>query len=211
MRTPDNHRNLTSSDGGESFTLPGAELLYCANFLSHSEADASLLKLGVEVPWTQHRIRLVGRFIDSPRLSSWHGDAGARYRYSGSVYEPLGWTPTLGHLREMLQIKLNERFNSVLCNRYRDGRDSMGWHADDEPELGSTPVIASVSLGATRRFDLKRRDRVGRSVKLELTNGSLLVMRGATQSHWLHQLPKTNAEVGERINLTFRLIVKPSA
>jgi len=140
------------------------------------------------------------------RLSSWIGDADAVYTYSRTRFEPRPWTPTLIALRAELADRYGLRFNSVLANLYRDGRDSMGWHSDDEPELGAEPVIASLSFGATRRFRLRSRTTREVALTIGLAHGSLLAMRGATQRLYQHDLPKAPKEEGARINLTFRWI-----
>ncbi len=190
--------------------LPGASLRWQADFLSCAEADALLARLMEEIAWEQHHVRLFGRVLPAPRLSCWIGDSGASYTYSAMRFEPRCWTPTLGVLRDRLNDLLGAGFNSVLANRYRSGADGMGWHADDEPELGPQPLIASLSLGASRRFLLRSRDR-SRRAELLLSHGSLLVMDGDTQSLTQHSLPKTARAVGERINLTFRRILAPAA
>jgi len=170
------------------------------------EAAARLFEqLRTSLPWRQERLTIFGREHAVPRLVAWHGDPGARYRYSGVLHEPAAWTDALLEIRARVEALSGQRYNSVLANLYRDGRDGMGWHADDEPELGRDPVIASVSLGATRRFRLKHRAS-GETRALELGDGSLLVMAGALQHHWLHSLAKTARAVGPRINLTFREI-----
>jgi alkylated DNA repair dioxygenase AlkB len=197
---------LPLSGDGPDAALPGAALVYRPAWLPMAEADALLEDLGRTLPWSVHRIRLFGRDVDSPRLSAWIGDADAVYRYSGADFVPHPWTPALSALRLRLQDELDVRFNSVLANLYRDGRDAMGWHSDDEPELGPRPVIASVSLGGVRRFLLKhRQDPALRSV-MELPHGSLLVMAGDTQRCYRHALPRTTKPVAPRINLTFRWI-----
>jgi alkylated DNA repair dioxygenase AlkB len=150
---------------------------------------------------------MFGRWVDSPRLSCWIGDPDARYRYSGQTFEPHPWPQVLLPLRVRLRKELGIDFNSVLANLYRDGRDAMGWHSDDEPELGAEPVIASVSLGAARRFVLRRRDDHTVRNAFLLEPGSLLVMRGSSQRDWQHALPRTAKPVGPRINLTFRHVV----
>jgi alkylated DNA repair dioxygenase AlkB len=188
--------------------LPGAELRFDPHWLGPAEADALYAALLEQVPWEVHRIRMFGREVNSPRLSSWIGDPQAHYRYSGTDFTPHRWPDALRPLRARLQDTLGEAFNSVLANRYRDGRDAMGWHSDAEPELGAEPVIASISLGATRRFALKHRDDAQLRLALELPHGSLLVMSGATQRHYRHALPRTTRAVGERINLTFRRILR---
>lgn len=186
--------------------LEDAELAFDPHWLDAGSAGALLAELRDTIPWEVHRIRLFGREHVSPRLSCWIGDAGASYRYSGAQFQPRPWPPVLRPIRERLAHVLGVGFNSVLANRYRDGRDAMGWHGDDERELGPTPVIASLSLGATRRFVLKHRQHPERKLALDLSPGSLLVMAGTTQRHYRHALPRTAKPVGERINLTFRHI-----
>lgn len=186
--------------------LAGARVSLDPHWLPTDQADALLVALMRAVPWEVHRIRLFGREHASPRLSCWIGDPGARYRYSGTLFEPHPWPPELAAVRERLSEALGSRFNSVLANRYRDGSDTMGWHSDDEPELGPEPLIASLSLGATRRFLLRHRAEPSRRLALELAHGSLLVMSGRTQRFYRHALPRTRRPVGERVNLTFRRI-----
>jgi len=189
--------------------LPDAQLQFDPHWLGPLEADVLMAALGGDVPWGVHRIRIFGREVDSPRLSCWIGDPDARYRYSGTLFEPHPWPDALRPVRERLQDTLGTAFNSVLANLYRDGNDAMGWHSDAEPELGPAPIIASISLGATRRFALKHRDDPSRKLALELPHGSLLVMSGATQRHYRHSLPRTTRPTGTRINLTFRRILTP--
>lgn len=186
--------------------LAGARIALDPHWLPPDEADALRASLVETVPWEVHRIRLFGREHASPRLSCWIGDPGARYCYSGTVFEPRPWPGALASIRDRLSNALGVDFNSVLANRYRHGRDAMGWHSDDEPELGVDPVIASLSLGATRRFLLKHRTDPSQRLALELTHGSLLVMSGPTQRNYRHALPRTARPVGERLNLTFRWI-----
>lgn len=186
--------------------LPDADVRHVAGWLSAAAADALQAQLTEAVPWEVHRIRMFGRWVDSPRLSCWIGDADARYRYSGADFEPRPWPPFLQTLRERLRAQGRGDFNSVLLNRYRSGDDYMGWHSDDEPELGPMPLIASVSLGAARRFLLRRRDDHARKAEYRLGHGDLLLMAGATQRCYQHALPKMARLQGERINLTFRRI-----
>ncbi|KAF1699334.1 alpha-ketoglutarate-dependent dioxygenase AlkB [Pseudoxanthomonas jiangsuensis] len=188
------------------FPLPDAELRLARGWLAPEAAATLMEALLREVPWEVHHVRLFGRQLPSPRLSCWIGDPEASYRYSGSRFQPRPWIPALAALRGRLQDELGQPFNSVLANRYRSGADAMGWHSDDEPELGPRPLIASLSLGATRRFLLRRRDDPGQRLALDLEPGSLLLMGGDTQRHWKHALPRTARPVGERINLTFRQI-----
>ncbi len=186
--------------------LPGAELCLVPGWLDTRTADGLLQVLREQLHWDVHRIRLFGRMVDSPRLSSWIGDPDTSYRYSGTTFDPHPWPDSLLALRCRLSAELATSFNSVLANRYRSGSDSMGWHSDDERELGPTPVIASVSLGATRRFVLKHRDEPSIKAEIALEHGSLLVMRGETQRFYRHCLSRTAKPVAERINLTFRQI-----
>lgn len=202
------HARMLFSNGLQRIDLAGAELWLDRAWLPAEDADALLAALREHVPWEIHRIRMFGREVDSPRLSCWIGDPEATYTYSRTRFAPQPWPAVLAPVRERLRETLREDFNSVLANRYRDGRDRMGWHSDDEPELGPQPVIASVSLGVARRFALKPRGD-GPPLALALPHGSLLVMRGDTQARYRHALPGTARPVGERINLTFRRILPP--
>lgn len=186
--------------------LPNAQLRYHAHWLPPAQADALLAALHDEIPWETHRLRLFGRWHDSPRRSCWIGDADAAYTYSGTRFAPQPWSPTLTELRARAEAACATRFNSVLANLYRDGHDSMGWHSDDEPELGPQPIIASLSLGAERRFLLKARVAGTRAHGLPLAHGSLLVMAGDTQRHYRHALPRSVRVNSARINLTFRWV-----
>ncbi|HEY1141420.1 MAG TPA: alpha-ketoglutarate-dependent dioxygenase AlkB [Lysobacter sp.] len=190
--------------------LPDAQLQFDPHWLGPLQADALLSGLRSDVAWETHRIRIFGREVDSPRLSCWIGDPDARYRYSGTLFEPHPWPDALKPVRERLERTLEVGFNSVLANLYRDGNDAMGWHSDAEPELGPAPVIASISLGATRRFVLKHRNDAARKLAIDLPHGSLLVMSGQTQRHYRHALPRTTRPTGARINLTFRQILAPA-
>ena len=190
--------------------LPLVELSFDPLFLPAAEATALLQQLTAEVPWEQRAIRMFGQQLPQPRLTAWYGDPEARYTYSGLTWEPRPWTPPLLALRHRIEAATQAQFNSVLLNLYRDGRDSMGWHADDEPELGPAPIIASLSLGATRRFRLRPHGgRAQAPFGLDLPAGSLLLMGGSTQQHWQHALPKTSRPVGPRLNLTFRWVQPP--
>lgn len=189
--------------------LPGAELRWYPEWLDPAVAAALCAQLLHEVPWEVHRIRLFGKLVDSPRLSCWIGDADASYRYSGTRFAPHPWPAALLPLRARLAAETGVAFNSVLANRYRDGRDAMGWHSDDERELGAEPLVASLSLGGERRFDLRRKGHTRIEHSLQLAHGSLLVMSGQTQHHWQHQVAKTRKPCAPRLNLTFRLIRTP--
>lgn len=178
---------------------------YRPGWMQPADAGALFECLWRDAPWRQRDIVLFGRSLPQPRLTAWCSDPGIHYRYSGLHLRSEPWLPALLPLREELCGLLGAAFNSVLLNAYRDGRDSMGWHADDEPELGVRPLIASVSLGATRRL-LLRPAAGGPSIGFDLESGSLLVMSGASQSEWRHSVPKVRTTVGPRINLTFRVI-----
>lgn len=190
-----------------TLALPGADVTLDPDWLRSDDADALFAGLLADVRWEVHRIRLFGREVDSPRLSCWIGDPDAAYAYSGLRLQPRPWPPALQRVRDRLQCELGTEFNSVLANLYRDGRDRMGWHSDDERELGPQPLIASLSLGTCRRFVLRHRREVSSRLAIDLPHGSLLVMRGDTQRHYRHALPATAKPVGPRINLTFRRIV----
>lgn len=165
---------------------------------------ATLERLLAEIDWRQDVARIMGRHVALPRLTAWYGEAG--YRYSGIDNPPRPWLPVLLELKAAAEWLAAARFNSVLLNLYRDGRDGMGWHSDDERPLGRDPVIASLSFGATRRFRLKHKSRPDLVLGIDLAPGSCLIMAGPLQHHWRHALPKTARPVGPRVNLTFRLI-----
>lgn len=163
--------------------------------------------------WRQDQIRIAGRTIPVPRLQCWMGAEHCRYAYSNISLEPMPWTPEMSSMRDLVNQVTGAAFNCVLINKYRSGEDSVSWHADDEPELGPSPRIASLSLGATRRFQLKRKVSPemtsaarGERVVISLNSGSLLVMEPGVQENWVHQVAKTKLPVGPRINLTFRTI-----
>jgi alkylated DNA repair dioxygenase AlkB len=176
-------------------------------WIGAEEADAHLAGLIVETPWASRTIRIAGREVREPRLTAWYGDSEAEYTYSGITLQPHPWTPRLAELRARVQTAAASVFNSVLLNYYRDERDSMGLHADKEPELGTNPTIASLSFGASRRFILKPVRVEGEIIELQLTSGSLVVMSGTTQHSWKHGVPKERTPTGARVNLTFRYVV----
>jgi alkylated DNA repair dioxygenase AlkB len=193
----------------EQPTGPGLGLTIIRSAVDVAAADAVFTALRTKVAWRQDHLKMFGNLIPVPRLESWVADEGLDYTYSGIHHEPDPWIDELVELRDLSSSHTGTRFNSVLCNLYRDGSDGVDWHADDEPEFGPMPVIASWSLGATRRFDLRRVDDHSIKVELELHHGDLVIMSGTTQELWRHRVPKTKKPVGERINLTFRLVTKP--
>lgn len=190
----------------ERLNWPDGDFRIAQAFWSRGEADALFEELREGLAWTQHEVVLFGRRVPSPRLSVWYGDPDASYAYSGSRYVPLPWTSTLSAVRSRIEAALDRPFNGVLANLYRDGRDGMGWHRDNERELGMEPSIASTSFGASRRFVLRHRS--GERRELHLEHGSLLLMAGASQRRWQHALPKTAKRCGPRLNLTFRLVAQ---
>ncbi|MCW8193352.1 alpha-ketoglutarate-dependent dioxygenase AlkB [Proteobacteria bacterium 005FR1] len=209
--------DLFQTSSPERISLDAGELVLIRDWLSPLEADNCFHRLRGTTAWEQSTITIAGRKVLIPRLNAWYGDPGMSYRYSGTRFEAFPWTGELAELRSKVQGTADEfcgpvqfAINSALLNLYRDGNDSVGWHADNEAELGPQPQIASLSLGATRRFVLKQRRDKGRRLELELTSGSLLLMLGDLQQHWLHAVPKTRKPVGERINLTFRQVARPA-
>jgi alkylated DNA repair dioxygenase AlkB len=168
---------------------------------SNAEVFARLLE---ETPWRAESVVVYGKRHLQPRLTAWYGDAS--YTYSGLRLDPLPWTPLLAAIRAAVEAACGQRFNSVLLNRYRNERDSMGMHSDDEPELGAQPVIASLSFGTTRTFILRHK-RNKQTIRLALEDGSLLLMSGQLQANWLHGINKSTRSLGERLNLTFRYVV----
>ncbi len=191
--------------------LPDALLDWYPGWLAPGDAEVLFTALLDALPWSCHHLRIFGRIVAAPRLSCWIGDPGTAYAYSGTRFEPHPWPGALLPVRDAASRVAGAQFNSVLANLYRDGRDGMGWHSDDERELGPEPVIASVSLGATRRFSFRHRTQARVGLTLPLPAGSLLLMRGTTQQHYRHALPKTARPAGPRINLTFRRILVDGA
>ena len=179
-------------------------LEYHPGFLQKQLADRYLQQLWDELEWMQKKIVIFGRRRLQPRLIAWYGDSSATYGYSGLSLTPLSWHPELLEIRRQLEEFTSAGFNSVLANAYRDGNDSMGWHRDDESELGPIPLIASVSLGEERRFLVRENGK--RSSGITLGHGSLLIMKGSFQRRFSHSLPKTRRNIGLRINLTYRRV-----
>jgi alkylated DNA repair dioxygenase AlkB len=186
--------------------MADAEVLLFANLFSAQESQRLLDELRLEISWKQEFIRLYGKVHALPRLTAWYGEPDATYSYSGIENKALPWTPTLTEIRHRIERVSHARFNSVLLNLYRDGMDSMAWHADDEPELGANPAIGSVSFGASRPLLMKHRTEKSRKQTVVLDNGSFLLMKGSTQHYWLHSIAKSRRPMGERINLTFRFV-----
>jgi alkylated DNA repair dioxygenase AlkB len=187
--------------------LPDSDIVYYPGFLTKEEADHLMQALRQQVSWRQDDIRVFGKVYPQPRLTALYANNRKPYSYSNITMHPLAFTGELLSIKEKIEILLpGTAFTTCLLNLYRNGRDSNGWHADDEPELGKDPVIASVSLGEERAFHFKHKEDPALKHKMVLEHGSLLVMKGSTQHNWLHQIPKTARTIGDRINLTFRVI-----
>ncbi|QCX02270.1 alpha-ketoglutarate-dependent dioxygenase AlkB [Aggregatimonas sangjinii] len=191
---------------GELLNLPDCEITYVPDFLSAESADAYFKEFRETVTWQQDDIKVFGKVYPQPRLTALYGNNEKPYSYSGIVMQPQRFTPSLIAIKNQIETKTQVEFTTCLLNLYRNGKDSNGWHADNEKELGENPVIASVTLGQERYFHLKHRSKKELKYKILLKHGSLLLMQGETQHHWLHQIPKTARPIGERINLTFRVI-----
>jgi alkylated DNA repair dioxygenase AlkB len=191
----------------QAVPIPGGEVCYQAYLPLPASAETLLQNLIAHVPWRAEDIVVWGKRRAQPRLVAWFADEGQTYTYSGRRMEPLRWTDTLSAIRTRVEDAAKSEFNGVLLNYYRNQNDSMGFHSDDEPELGPRPVIASVSLGERRTFILKHKTRKDlRPVKLPLESGSLLLMKGDTQRNWKHGIDKERRPCGPRVNLTFRRI-----
>jgi alkylated DNA repair dioxygenase AlkB len=188
--------NLAGQDG---------EIYLVKRFYASVDADRIFIRLLNDLAWQEEQIVIVGKRVKVPRLMCWYGDSEAVYQYSGVIHQPLSWTDDLLEIRRQLEQFCQHSFNSVLANQYRDGNDSMGWHADKEKELGINPYIASLNLGDERMFRI-RHNKTKTTLNLNLQHGDLLLMGGALQHHWRHCVPKTAKEKKPRINLTLRRI-----
>lgn len=189
-----------------TFTLPDAVIEYYPNFFDSERSDSFFEKLQHDIPWQQDNITVYGKTHPQPRLTALFGNEGKPYSYSNIVMQPNAWNPLLMFIKNEIEDLVAENFTTVLLNFYRDGKDSNGWHSDNERELGRNPVIASVSFGAERSFHLQHNTIKEQKLKITLEHGSLLLMKGTTQHFWKHQIPKTAKPIGPRINLTFRII-----
>lgn len=198
---------FTSGDNFTLLDLPGAEVKLYPQVFNSDECAAYMSHLAHHYEWRSDQIVLFGKPVEQPRLVTWVADDGIKIRYSGITIDPQPFSPELLAIKAKVEQLAGCQFNSVLCNWYRHGQDSMAWHSDDEKELGPRNTIASVSLGATRKFQFKHKhDRNIGTTSLQLQGGSLLIMAGDTQKNYKHQVPKTTGHVGPRINLTFRLM-----
>lgn len=186
--------------------IENGEFIYFPNFFNKAESNSFFKSLRENILWKQESMNMYGKKIDFPRLTAWYGNNDKPYSFSGITLQPTPWTNDILTIKNKIEPVAKSSFNSVLLNLYRDGNDSISWHTDAEKELGINPIIASVNFGATRKFQL-RHIKTKEKLEIELTHGSLLIMQGELQHFWQHQVPKTSKVIGERINLTFRVII----
>lgn len=190
---------------GNNILPKDGEVLFFPNYFNKADSDRLFKSLTDKILWQQDQIKFFGKMIDLPRLTAWYGENDLPYTYSGIPMKPHSWTPDLLEIKNKIEKEAKVNFSSVLLNLYRDGKDSVAWHCDDEKELGINPVIGSVSFGATRTFKFRHlQDKIVE--KVELTHGSFVLMQGETQHKWEHEIPKTSKTLTPRINLTFRVI-----
>ena len=193
--------------GGMSKGFPESVLKYYPDVFTTEESIELLNNLITTIEWEQRVVSMYGKKIATPRLTAWHGENGKNYSYSGSRFTPIPWTKELLYIKDRIEPRSEAAFNSVLLNYYRDGNDSVAWHSDNETELGTQPVIASVSFGQVRRFDIRRKNDHQQKHSILLENGSLLLMKGGLQQNWEHRIAKSPVSMNARINLTFRIIL----
>lgn len=186
--------------------LPERLLVYRPGFYGMQESMLLLEQLMEATPWKQDNVMMYGKLLKTPRLTAWYGDEHSTYQFTGNKYQPLAWTPLLQQLRRRVEEEAGMQFNSVLLNYYRNGSDSVAWHSDNEPELKRSPIIASLSLGQARRFDIRNKADNSQKHSVMLESGSLLLMKAALQQEWEHRIAKSTRPLGPRINLTFRLV-----
>ncbi len=195
---------ITMSDGQP---MLDGELIIYNNFFTELESEEIFQQLIDSIKWRQDKMKIFGKEVNLPRLTAWYGDTEKSYTYSGITMNPEPWLPILLSIKESIEKVAEAKFNSVLINLYRNGKDYVSWHSDNERELGMNPIIGSVSFGETRRFQFRHKlNKELDKVEINLTNGCLLLMKGSTQNFWQHQIPKTSKQLKNRINLTFRLI-----
>ncbi len=189
-----------------TLSLPDAEIIYYPQFFDKEQADQIYAELLQEIAWQQDNITVFGKTHPQPRLTALYGNEGKPYSYSNIIMQPNPWNTLLQKIKYLIEFRTECQFTTVLLNQYRDGKDSNGWHSDNEKELGTNPIIASLSFGAERVFQLKHNTIADAKKSIVLEHGSLLLMKGSTQHFWKHQIPKTAKPIGNRINLTFRSI-----
>lgn len=199
--------NQSSMQASQVYDLAGSTLSYFPSFLNDDEAWRIFDTLNKDLNWQQPSIFIAGKECLIPRKQVWFGDKSYQYTYSGKSFKAVSWHPEILDIKQAIEGTSNCSFNSALCNLYRDGRDSVSWHSDDEPELGRSPIIASYSIGETRSFQLRHKQNRKQKIQIDLPHNSLLIMGPGTQETWEHQVPKTNKKLDPRINLTFREII----
>lgn len=195
-------------NSSQKLALQGADVVYFPNFIEPKQATLLFQELLEKTPWQQDDIKVFGKVYAQPRLTALYANNGLPYSYSNITMHPHPFTDTLEQLKQKIEETAQTNFTTCLLNLYRDGKDSNGWHADDEKELGSNPSIASISLGTSRVFKLRNKANKTDVHKIILEPGSLLLMQGQTQHHWQHQVPKTTKVITPRINLTFRKVLQ---
>jgi alkylated DNA repair dioxygenase AlkB len=195
------------AEAGQSKGLPNELLEYRPNFLGAGESNTLLDKFIEETPWKQSTQKMWDKEYPTPRLTCWHGDIGTDYSESGKISNPNLWTPELLELKAMVEPLAGIKFNSVLLNYYRDGNDSVAWHSDRESVLGKNPIIASVSFGQVRSFDIRNKTNHTEHYSVRLEHGSFLLMKVGLQEHWEHRIAKSTRPMKARINLTFRVVL----
>lgn len=195
----------TPQNNFDPVKILNGEYIFVSQFFTKQEADNYLEQFSKTIAWKQEEMKMYGKTVKFPRLTSWYGDNDKPYSFSGITLDPHPWTKELLEIKEKIERLSQDIFNSVLLNLYRDGNDSISWHTDAEKELGKNPVIASLNFGAERIFQLRHMETKER-IDISLTHGSLLLMMGELQHYWQHQVPKIKTVKTQRINLTFRAI-----
>ncbi len=193
-------------DAGQSKGLPTELLKYHPAVFNADESQHYLTTFINTITWEQRTISMYGKSMITPRLTAWYGDNGKNYAYSGNKFNPYPWTPELLEIKKRIEPIAGTTFNSVLLNYYRDGNDSVAWHSDNETELGLQPIIASVSFGQVRSFDIRNKENHTEKYSIKLESGSLLLMKGDLQQKWEHRIAKSVSVMKPRVNLTFRII-----
>lgn len=188
----------------ENIPIKGGELILMRDFLSANESEELFIRLNNTIDWKETTIELFGKVHKLQREIAWYGDPGKTYHYSGLTLNPLPWTKDLKELKNKIEDTTGEVFNTVLLNKYRHGNDKVGWHSDHEKEFGRISTIASLSLGASRFFDVRNKWKKQEKFRIDLHSGTLLLMKGEFQHNWEHQVPRQTNIAGIRINLTFR-------
>jgi alkylated DNA repair dioxygenase AlkB len=195
------------AEAGHSKGLPEELLDYRAGFIDRATSDQLLQKFIAGTPWKQSTQKMWEKEYLTPRLTSWHGDIGTDYSVSGKISNPNPWTPELLMLKEKADMAAGIKFNSVLLNYYRDGNDSVAWHSDRENVLGENPIIASISFGQVRSFDIRNKADHKEHYSVKLEHGSFLLMKAGLQEHWEHRIAKSAKPMKARVNLTFRVVI----